>query len=63
MEASITLSFNLSEMSKEQAEALTQAEDALRRAGVTFDTGQGMGRRDWFLDWSLKGPVLAREHA
>ena len=34
------------------------AEDALRRAGVSFDTEYGQGHRDWELDWSLKGAEL-----
>jgi len=34
------------------------AEKELRRAGVTFDTGYGSGKRDWELDWSLRGASL-----
>ena len=45
--------------SKEQ---LYKAEDALRKLGVSFDTGSGCldGSRYWEWDWSLKGPVSVR---
>jgi len=41
--------------SKEQLEHLFNAGDELRKAGVTFDTGAGCGKRDWEFDWSLRG--------
>ena len=42
---------------KEQLEHLFKAEEELRKAGVSFDTGydMGAGARDWEFDWSLKG--------
>ena len=38
-------------------DALFKAENALREAGISFDTGFDVreGRRDWKFDWSLSG--------
>ena len=41
-------------------ENLIAAENALRRLGLSFDTGAGAAGRDWEWDWSLKGPVSVR---
>lgn len=30
-----------------------RAEEELHEEGITFDTGTGMGVRDWELDWSI----------
>lgn len=47
---------------KEQHSKLLQAEKLLNEIGVKFDTGTdvscGSMTRQWFLDWSLKGPVM-----
>jgi hypothetical protein len=34
-----------------------EAEAALRKLGISFDTGSGFGFRDWELDSSLTGPM------
>ncbi len=39
---------------------LADMRQRLARMGITFDTGQGPGGRDWEWDWSLKGPVNVR---
>ncbi len=54
-----TLQIDVSDMTKEQREALYKAEGFLRQAGISFDTGQGCGARDWELDWSLGGATLS----
>jgi len=41
--------------SAEQLKEIIEAEEHLRKAGVTFDTGSSTYERDWELDWSLKG--------
>jgi len=53
-----TLKIPVDGMTKEQFESLFKAEEYLRKAGVSFDTGMGCGNRDWELDWSLKGAYL-----
>ena len=42
-------------MTKDQQDALWEAEKQLRKAGIGFDTGGGFGGRDWRFDWSLRG--------
>lgn len=47
---------------KEKIDLLYDAIEALRRIGITFDTGgsndeEGNLHYDWEFDWSLKGPV------
>lgn len=52
--------------SQEQAEAIARAADGLGWRGISFDTGGGMGVRDWSLDWSFRvqdGPNSDTEHA
>ena len=41
-----------------QLEALFQAEELLRQAGIYFDTGYGRGGRDWNFDYSPKGAYV-----
>lgn len=45
---------------KKQLEHLSDAEEALRKAGVTFDTGYDFDedKRVWDFDWSLEGAVV-----
>ncbi|KKM83342.1 hypothetical protein LCGC14_1310350 [marine sediment metagenome] len=47
---------------KEKVDLLYDVTEALRKLGVTFDTGGGIDDDgnlcyDWEFDWSLKGPV------
>jgi len=44
----------------EKMKHITEAEKALVRAGVHFDTGYDFQekKRDWFFDWSLKGAIV-----
>ena len=46
--------------SKEQLNNIKEAEQHLRDAGVTFDTGYNLktNEREWFFDWSLNGGKL-----
>lgn len=39
---------------------LEEAEAHIRRAGIQFDTGIGATGRDWFFDYSLRGPVSVK---
>jgi len=50
----------ITDLTDDKLEHLFKAEDELRKAGVSFDTGCGCGARDWELDWSLKGAKLVR---
>jgi len=50
----IGISFDLS---KVNIDDLFEIERLLLKNGISFDTGAGMGHRDWEWDWSLKGPV------
>lgn len=43
-----------------QGSPLVETESALRRLGVSFDTGMGSEGRDWEWDWSLRGPISVR---
>lgn len=43
---------------KEQLGHLSKAQEELSKAGVTFDSGAGCGKRDWEFDWSLKGAAV-----
>jgi len=47
-------------LTKDQLECLSRAERELFKAGIVFDTGYDFeeNRRDWELDWSLKGAVV-----
>lgn len=36
---------------------LFEIEKQLHHMGIRFDTGQGLGGRDWEWDWALSGPV------
>jgi len=51
--------------SQEQLEHIHKAEEALGKAGVTFDSSSDCDddgkvlAREWQLDWSLKGATLA----
>jgi len=47
-------------LTKKQREHLFLAEKELHKAGISFDTGYDFGakRRDWELDWSLKGATI-----
>lgn len=42
-------------LTKEQEENVMKAEEYLRKAGLSFDTGGVDNHRDWEFDWSLKG--------
>jgi len=44
-------------LSAEEMEHLHRAEEELRKAGITFDTGFGQNTRDWEFDFSLRGKV------
>lgn len=44
--------------SAEHFDAIELAELALSYAGIHFEKGWDLGRRLWFLDWSLKGARL-----
>lgn len=49
---------------KDKMEHLFKAEQELRKAGVSFDTGASCGggsivSRDWEFDWSLKGAAVS----
>lgn len=37
--------------------AIRQAQTALHEAGIQFDSGGGLGVRDWQWDYSLNGPI------
>ena len=43
---------------KNKTAALYQAEDGLRKLGISFDTGSGCEGRDWEWDWALRGPMV-----
>ena len=48
---------------EEQLQSLYKAEDALSKAGITFDVSHGLDNgkvidRQWHLDWSLKGAEI-----
>lgn len=45
------------DLSKVKLQEVMEAEKALRKLGITFDTGAGFGFRDWEWDFSLKGPI------
>jgi hypothetical protein len=45
------------DMKKIPFEKIKIIEDAFHKANIHFDTGAGMGFRDWEFDWSLKGPI------
>ena len=47
-------------LTNEQMRKLYKIEDLLGEIGVTFDTGQGYGGRDWMWDFSLDGPVRVK---
>ncbi len=49
--------FDLTKMTREQKDALSEAESALSRAGISFDMGGDGNVRDWEWDWSLNGPM------
>lgn len=53
-EAEVRLEFKVTDKDK-----LFEIEKLLRELGVSFDSGYDFGekRRDWEMDWSLKGPV------
>lgn len=51
----VTLEIDIAEMSESDLKKLSQAEMLLSEIGIHFDTGSGFGKRDWELDWSLKG--------
>ncbi len=51
-------------LTPEQDTAIVEAQAALGRAGVTFDTSASSeGERDWEFDWSLNGPVQIKTRA
>jgi len=56
-EAEVGIHFDLTKMTKEQRDLIYSAAQALKAAGIGFDTGQGCGEIDWEWDWSLSGPV------
>ena len=45
------------DLDKIDFEKLRQVERLLFEMGVYFDTGTGCGKRDWFVDFSLRGPM------
>jgi hypothetical protein len=47
----------------EEARLVFEASNYLGLAGMSFDTGGGMGGRDWELDWSFKYTVKEDEKA
>lgn len=49
------LQIDMTLMTSEQREKIYQAERLLKEAGLGFDSGSGVGVRDWELDWSLSG--------
>lgn len=52
----VGIHFNLNDP-KVDIKKLFQIQDLLKEMGITFDTGAGRGERDWFLDYSLDGPI------
>jgi hypothetical protein len=55
--AEISISFDTSKLGKKDLDTLFEIEKKFREIGITFDTGGGMGQRDWEWDFSLNGPV------
>jgi hypothetical protein len=53
-EVDVTIQFNLAEIAISD---LFNIETLLDKAGITFDTGAGMGFRDWSWDYCLEGPI------
>jgi len=54
----VTISFPT--IDSEKMKYINEAEYALNKAGIRFDTGYDCceKRRDWFFDWSLKGAIV-----
>lgn len=52
----VGIHFNLDD-SRVTLEKIQDIERLFHEMGITFDTGAGSGERDWFFDWSLKGPI------
>lgn len=52
------LRIDMTLMSEDNRGKVYQAEELLKEAGITFDTGSGFGCRDWELDFSLEGAFL-----
>ena len=53
----VLIKIDLSKMTEDERQNLTEAELCLFKAGITFDTGSNLITRDWMFDWSLKGPI------
>lgn len=58
--AEVQISFDTTKMDEEQKKALVRAQMELTRAGISFDSGGGLGGRHWEFDWSLKGPAKVK---
>ena len=56
-EAQVTIQFDAEGLGRDGLKELHEIEQRLFALGIRFDTGMGMGYRDWSFDWSLKGPV------
>ena len=54
----VILSFPIDSYSEADVKKLLMVERLLRELGVVFDTGIGLGQRDWFLDEKLTGAWL-----
>lgn len=55
--AFVSISFDTSKLGRKGLDTLFEIEKKFREIGITFDTGGGMGQRDWEWDFSLEGPV------
>jgi len=57
----VTISFP--NIDNEKMKYMIEAEQALIKAGIHFDTGYDSceKRRDWFFDWSLKGAIVKEQ--
>jgi hypothetical protein len=53
----VSISFDLNKLGQEGLEKLSKIEKLFGELGIYFDTGSGLGGRDWEWDWSLTGPI------
>lgn len=53
----ISIQFDMERLGQEGLDKLFKIEKLFRELGINFDTGGGMGGRDWEWDYSLTGPV------
>lgn len=56
-ECQVSIQFDIEKLGGEGLDKLFKIEKLFRELGINFDTGGGMGARDWEWDFSLTGPV------